>query len=179
MQFSLGRFIILVSMLSVVLALSFAAPFEIGFQLLTVISLVIIPPMILVGAVQARGVRQAFFLGCLVAGTPHFILSLYYGIFFGFQTIWSDGTPLIESVEDESGGILFLQLFHLIGYAIGMLGGLSGVCAHYFIRDNKRETTPANHIGAVVEALDDDPMAKEDLTVKEERPQPIGRIVPR
>ena len=133
MQFSLAKFIVLVTFANIILALSFAVPFPVGFYILTVISLIILPPFVIVGAVNNRGPRQAFFLGCLLAGTTHFICSIIFG-FLIIQAEWSDSL-------DASDGVQFYQYFHLVGYCLGILGGFSGVAAYFIVVDQPSGTT--------------------------------------
>ncbi|MEL7496993.1 MAG: hypothetical protein AAFN77_05245 [Planctomycetota bacterium] len=150
MKFSIARLIVAITLANVVFGLTFAAPAEIGIPILTFISLVILPPALIVGAVNTRGVRQAFFLGCMFAGIAHFILSTYIAIFFSF----SPSTFVTDLVEENS----VLRYIHLIGYMLGLTGGLSGVGMYYLIaHENKKldqkKSDQANQI--------DDPFAPE------------------
>ena len=134
MRFSMAKLLVAMLLLNVLVCLTFAAPAYIGYPILTLISLIIIPPAILVGVVNTRGPRQAFFLGCMVAGLPHFIFSVYIAVMLVFS--FSDVT---FSTDDESDWLV--QLTHLGGYFLGMLGGLSGVGAYFLIVASEKDTS--------------------------------------
>jgi hypothetical protein len=125
MRFSIAKLLVAMFAFNVLIGLSFAAPSWIGFPILTLIALVVVPPVIIVGAVNTRGPRQAFFLGCMVAGLPHFIVSLYTGVIMVISyEDWS-------WADDETAWIM--QMCHLGGYFFGLIGGLSGVGAWFMI----------------------------------------------
>lgn len=125
MRFSIAKLLVAMLLLNILVCLSFAAPSWIGYPLLTLIALIVVPPMILVGVVNTRGPRQAFFLGCMVAGLPHFIIALYTGV------------VMVISYEDWSwadGEVAWImQIAHIGGYFLGMLGGLSGFGAYFVL----------------------------------------------
>ena len=90
MQFSIAKLLLVTLFVNFMVAASFAFPPQIGFPLLTFVALIVIPPFIIVGAFNTRGLRQSFFLGAMVAGTPHFIVSAYFAVMVAFSVI-SDG----------------------------------------------------------------------------------------
>ena len=124
MRFSIARLIVATLLVNIVVCLTFAAPFEIGFPILTFISLVIIPPAMVVGVVNTRGARQAFFLGCMFAGLCHFVVSLYVAAVYSF------GAASLSEFGSEDAPLRYV---HLIGYTIGLTGGLSGVGMYYLV----------------------------------------------
>jgi len=125
MRFSIAKLLVAMLLLNVLVCLAFAAPAWVGYPILTLIALIIVPPIIIVGVVNTRGPRQAFFLGCMVAGLPHFIISLYMGVMIvlSYQD-WSWATD---------DGTWIMQLTQVGGYFLGLLGGLSGVGAYYLL----------------------------------------------
>ena len=141
MRFSIAKLLVAMLLLNVLVCLSFAAPPWIGYPILTLIALIVVPPIILVGTVNTRGPRQAFFLGCMVAGLPHFIISLYTGV------------VMVISFEDWSwaadDGVWIMQMSHVVGYFLGMLGGLSGLGAWFLIigNDAKKVTVSEKSAG--------------------------------
>lgn len=129
MRFSIAKLLVVMLLLNVLVCLSFAAPAWIGFPILTLIALIIVPPIIIVGAVNTRGRRQAFFLGCMVAGLPHFLYSLYFGV------IMASSLGDLSWADDD--GAWWMQASHLGGYFLGFIGGLSGLGAWYMIVGNE------------------------------------------
>lgn len=129
MQFSMARLLVSVLVVNVLLCLAFVVPSVVGVPLLTLCSLVVLPPFVIVGVFNTRKARQAFFLGCMVAGTPHFIYSVYLAVMVSAS--FSD-----LSFYDDGGWSM--QLFHLGGYFIGALGGLSGVGSYYLITSDEK-----------------------------------------
>lgn len=127
MRFSIARLLCFTLVFGIFMGLSFGLPVEIGFPILTAISLFILPPVIIVGVINTRGARQAFFLGCMLAGIGHHVFSLYIGITLS-ASFW----------QDLGGGDDMLEYFrfaHLIGISFGLIGGLSGVCAYFLVRE--------------------------------------------
>ena len=131
MRFTIAKLLIAMLLLNVLVCLSFAAPAWIGYPILTLISLIVVPPIIIVGVVNTRGPRQAFFLGCMVAGMPHFLVSLYMAVI------------MVISYQDwdwlDEDGVWVMQMSHVAGYFLGMLGGLSGLGAYFMIVGNDRK----------------------------------------
>ncbi len=131
MRFSMAKLMVGVLLLNLLLCLSFVTPLNIGYPLLTLVSLAVIPPFVIVGVFNTRGAKQAFFLGCMVAGTPHFIFSVYMAVMMSFSF-----SEWVNSSGDSDAWIM--QSSHLVGYMIGALGGLSGLGAFYFINSEER-----------------------------------------
>lgn len=142
MRFSIARLLIATVLVNLVLCLSYAVPAWIGFPALTFLSLIIIPPMIIVGVVNTRGARQAFFLGCMLSGIAHWVISMYMAVMFGVSAFDSSG--MSDIFEADEFGIL--RGMHAIGYLIGIMGGLSGVGMYFFVRTDTpkpAETKPS------------------------------------
>ena len=133
-RFTIAKLLIATVLINIAVCLTFAVPFEIGFPILTFISLVVLPPMIIVGVVNTRGARQAFFLGCMFAGIGHFIVSVWIFIAFAFGQF--GGSSDFKDLP---------KYIHLAGYAIGLMGGLSGVGMFYLVTTGQRrsESNPA------------------------------------
>ena len=122
MRFTIAKLILATLVINLVVCLTFAVPTEIGFPILTFVSLIVIPPAIVVGVVNTRGVRQAFFLGCMLSGVAHFIFCVYVAMVFAF------GEAIYDSVNDG------FQYMHLIGFIVGLCGGMSGVGMYYWLK---------------------------------------------
>ena len=133
MRFSIAKLIVVIFLASIVFCLTFAVDPYIGIPLLTFVSLFLIPPVLLVGAVNTRGAKQAFFLGCMISGIAHFVVSVYLAlfVFMGALTDWGD-----EEV---------LRYLHLGGYIFGLIGGCAGVGAYFFVKqDDAKDDTVEN-----------------------------------
>ena len=63
MQFSLKRLLVLFAFANLLIAAAFVFPLLLSMIVLTFVSLVVLPPIVIVGVVHTRGSRQAFFLG--------------------------------------------------------------------------------------------------------------------
>ena len=122
-HYSIAKMLAAMLFINIVVCLTFAVPVEIGFPILTFFSLIVLPPAIIVGIVNTRGARQAFFLGCMCAGMAHFVASVYIAIYYAFEPSG------INNQLDEAP----LCYIHLIGYTIGLIGGISGVGMYYLI----------------------------------------------
>lgn len=134
MRYSIAKMLAAMVIINIVVCLTFAVPIELGFPILTFISLIVIPPAIIVGVVNTRGARQAFLLGCMAAGLAHFIISIYIAIYFAFD---QSG---IDELYDSP-----LCYIHMIGYTVGLIGGLSGVGMYYLVslgQSEKRAVKP-------------------------------------
>lgn len=129
MRFSIARLLIATVLVNIILCLSYAAPVWIGFPALSFLSLIIIPPMIIVGVFNTRGARQAFFLGCMLSGIMHWVVSLYMAVMVAMSSF--DGSGMSDLLAADELGIF--RSFHIIGYVIGIIGGLSGVGMYFFV----------------------------------------------
>lgn len=146
MQFSIARLLLITLFVNFVLAASFALPGALGYLVLTCISLFVIPPFIIVGVVNTRGLRQSFFLGAMVSGIPHFIFTVYYGAMVAISLASGDldGWDELFAADSELGGI---QYVHPLCYLMGAIGGGFGMAAYLFFqwgdkKSNLPETTP-------------------------------------
>ena len=144
MQFSLAKFMVALLFVNILAGMTFALPLAWSVAVTTLVSVLVFPPIILVGCVQTRGLRQAFFLGALVAGTPHFVASVYYFAVFaislvGGNLIWAELSGASPSDEEA-----MIRYVHPICYLIGLAGGLVGMGAHLFLRSAKPAKTPAS-----------------------------------
>jgi hypothetical protein len=164
MQFSIAKLLLVTLFINFIVAASFAFPPVIGFPLVTFICLFVIPPFIVVGAVNTRGIRQSFFLGAMVAGVPHFIVSAYMAIMVGFTLSgadWSDFT------EMESP----MRYMHVLGLLIGALGGVSGMASFYFLKYGPKQSPskPQTINGSATDPLaEETPIAKEPISIPTE-----------
>ncbi len=129
MQVSLKTILVVVIFLSIITALSYAVPFMIGYLLLTVISLVVFPPVLVTGVVYSRGSKQAFFIGCMVTGMIHYFINFYMAVSFLIGGAFTNFDIDEVLVEDTEVG-LFVRSFTLMMYALGFLGGCSAWVAH-------------------------------------------------
>ncbi len=123
MQFSLKRLLILFAFANLLIAAAFVFPPILSMIVFTFVALVVLPPIIMVGVVQTRGSRQAFFLGAMVTGTPHFIINLYLLLMFSAELDFSQ----LMATDDDFG---YFGMMHLGFIVIGTLGGLMGMAAH-------------------------------------------------
>lgn len=168
MRFSIARLLIATVLVNVVLCLSYAAPVWIGFPALSFLSLIVIPPMIIVGVVNTRGARQAFFLGCMLSGIAHWVTSLYFVVVVGVSSF--DGSAFLEFFDGDEWGIL--RSFHAIGYLVGVLGGLSGVGMYFFVTESASSATEAAEAAKTIEEKSNHP--EEPRTEWEETPSPTA-----
>ncbi len=131
MRFSIAHLILATLVINLVVFMTFAVPFWIGFPIMTLVSLAVIPPAIIVGVVNTRGPRQAFFLGCMVAGVSHFIICIYLASAFAFDVSG------FNSLEDEP-----IRFAHFVGILIGACGGLSGVGMYCWLKSGEPGQAP-------------------------------------
>lgn len=140
MRFSIAHLILATLLINLIVFLTFAVPAWIGIPIMTFISMILIPPAMIVGAFNTRGERQAFFLGCMVAGVAHFIICIYIVIAISFD--WSS----LSSMEDEP-----LRYVHLVGLLLGACGGLSGMGMYKLLNFNKNERDSTKEQGSLSE----------------------------
>ncbi len=138
MRFSLKSFLMVVLLINLLAGITFGLPTYVSFSLLTFVSLVVFPPIIIVGVVNTSGYRRAFFLGAMVAGMMHYLVSFYYGYTLVLGGIQGD----ISDIDFEGDDVRFLVFMHPIGYLIGVIGGLSGMFAYWsLMRDGGERST--------------------------------------
>lgn len=129
--------LVVVNLIALVLAASFAMPVWLGFPLLTIVSVVVLPPTVLVGAFQTRGAKQAFFLGIVAGGALHYIISIYYAF---MVVIALADSGWAEVFSDAEG----LTYFHPVGYILGLVSGAAGVIAHRFLTSDQNTANPVD-----------------------------------
>lgn len=130
MRFSILKLVALTSFVALAFAATFAMPFGVGFLLLSVVSVLILPPIITVGAAATRGRQQAFFLGTLVSGVTHYVVSVYLGVTISVVMMSGDLFSGINDLADELGPAKYM---HLAGYFVGAIGGAMGALTHWFL----------------------------------------------
>ena len=135
MQFSIARLLLITLFVNFVVAATFAFPPILGVSVLTFLALFIVPPFIIVGAVNTRGLQQSFFLGAMISGTAHFVVCIYVGVMIT-ASIAEGGFS--GSDMDE----LWLRYLHGIGFLLGTIGGLSGMASFYFLKLGKKSKSP-------------------------------------
>ena len=161
MQFSIAKLLAVVVFINIVIAATWGLPAIVGMAVLLFISAVVLPPFLIVGAVNTRGIRQAFFLGAMVVGTPHFIYCTYIGVVLAIQSL--DGESLLEMVDEDTTG----NVIHLVGYVIGAIGGVCGMAAYWFV---KFDESKPDSLTAPIEskaAIKDSEKENADETIQE------------
>lgn len=135
MKFTIGTLLLVTLTVAVLLACGFILPAGIGALILTFISLFVLPPFIWVGAINLRGTQQAFFLGAIVSGIPHFVYSAYAAITYVIYR--SEGLSYILDPEFPRD----YCYIHLIGILLGCFGGFWGTVSHQFLirRSDKKD----------------------------------------
>ncbi|MEM7559256.1 MAG: hypothetical protein AAF394_09035, partial [Planctomycetota bacterium] len=101
MRFSILKLVALTSFVALAFAATFAMPFGMGFLLLSCLSILVLPSVIAVGAAVTRGRQQAFFLGALVSGVTHYVISVYLGVTMGMVLMSGEGVSALTQLEDE------------------------------------------------------------------------------
>lgn len=137
MKFTIGNLLIVTSFIASMLACAFVVPPVIGTAVLTLISLLVLPPFVWVGLINLRGRRQAFLVGAMIGGIPHFIYSAYFGTSIAFY-LYAEFS--MEYVFDQEVPRIFGYI-HLIGICISCFGGLSGIASYRVLR--------CGHVGPV------------------------------
>lgn len=127
MKFSMAWMMTVMGFVSVVLAAAFAMPPLVGFFVLTFISVAVMPQLIWIGAINSRGRKQAFFIGAILSGIPHFTITSYCLFLYAVE-------PSSLGAGDELG---IINIIHVAGYVVGLLGGVGGVLSHCFIVPEK------------------------------------------
>lgn len=136
MQFSILRIMLVTAFVSFVLAAVFGLPTPVGFLVLTFVSLFVLPPFIVVGVVNTRGLRQSFFLGAMISGIPHFLITAYFGCWIAILIVSGEGYASLanDGLVDEVG----MPIVHAAGFLVGTLGGLSGMASYAFLKVGNR-----------------------------------------
>lgn len=139
MQFSIARLLLITLFVNFVLAATFALPGAMGYLMLTFVSLFVLPPLLVVGVFNTRGLRQSFFLGAMVTGIPHFVFTVYYGLMIASSVVSEDLNIFLDVDETGLGG---LEYVHPIGYLLGAIGGSFGMAAFAFLKIGENQKTP-------------------------------------
>jgi len=144
MQFSISKFLVFVTFVCVLVAAAFAMPPMWGLFVLSFISLMVLPPFLWVGVFNTRGPVQAFFLGAIITGIPHFVASLCMAmpILMGAASADFDLADLlgIFSTSEEGGEeVIYLNITHFMGIFVGAMGGSIGMFAWWFIKSGSKE----------------------------------------
>jgi hypothetical protein len=137
MKFSILNLMLLTFGIALLAGCTFSFP-KIGYLILSIFSVFVIPPFIWVGIVNTRGARQSFFIGAAITGTPHFIYSVYTGIFlatnaisttrvFGPSGVTETTTGLMDSIDSS------MVYFHSIPILLGCMGGGMGMFAYWVL----------------------------------------------
>jgi len=154
MQFSIARLLLITLFVNFVVAATFAFPPIVGILLLTFVAMFVVPPFILVGVVNQRGIQQSFFLGAMITGIPHFIVTAYFFVVCVISGF--DGIDLGDLDELADYGYRYV---HAIGFLIGTIGGISGMASYWFLSFGKQRNSKDNtELG-----LDDDESKRPEI----------------
>lgn len=127
MNFSMARMMAVMAFVCVVLSSAFAMPTIVGWAILTFISTVILPPLIWIGALNLNGKAQAFFIGAILGGIPHFVVSSYFLVALAIEF------DLNTYLSSSDGELFWVNIVHLLGYVTGFSSGMGGVFAHWLL----------------------------------------------
>lgn len=142
MQFSIAKLLLVTLFVNFVVAAAFAFPPTLGVATLTFVALFVVPPFVIVGVVNTRGLRQSFFLGAMVSGSAHYVLNVYFAVMIA-MTVFENGVSTADFADDS------LRYVNACGFLLGALGGLCGMAAHYFltIGQPRKPTNNPNPLG--------------------------------
>lgn len=131
MQFSITRLFVITTFIAVLLSATFGLPDNLGAFVQWIMCMFVLPPFVVVGVISSRGLRQAFFIGAMVAGLPHYLANFY--ISFNVIT-FHESMLTIETFSDFDNNYRLRNLT-LIG--LGCFGGLMGMLAYFSMNKNK------------------------------------------
>lgn len=162
MQFRLLTVLILMAAVSVGCALLFAAPAWISIPALTLI-LWVSPAFWIAGVVYARGGRQAFFLGGLVAGAIPFLITSVYSMNFAsrFVRLLTTGNATAGSLyrdDFDIANVTFMGLALLSPGLFSVIGGGLAVLVRWINLPCMTRSPGDQHVPPSRQhALDEDP----------------------
>lgn len=139
MQFRLRTLWAVITYLSVIFALVFAAPPIIAWPLLGLL-LLVSPAVWIAGIVYGRRAWRAFFIGGTAAGIGPFVTTSLIALMYGIEELpllfrnWISSSP--TSADDRSTAIL-VSCWLLSSGPIAMMGGLLGCLVYWCFRDGK------------------------------------------
>ena len=123
------------------IAATFEMPFGLGFLLLSIVSILILPPVILGGCGNLGPPASVW--GTLVSGVTDYAGSVYLGVFLSLVMISGDLFRGINDSEDELGAAKYM---HLTGYLFGAVGGAMGDLTHWLLVPTRSEEDPTSWI---------------------------------
>lgn len=141
MQFRLRFLFAVVTYLSVILALVFAAPPIIAWPLLSLL-LLVSPAVWIAGIVYARGAWRAFFIGGTAAGIGPFVTTSLITLMYAVDAV----PPLVRDWSNAAANIgdrwtaILVSCFMLSSGPIAMLGGLLGCSIYWCFRSEPSVT---------------------------------------
>ena len=136
MQFSIARLLLITLFVNFIVAATFVFPPTIGVSVLTFVALFIVPPFIIVGVVNTRGLRQSFFLGVMISGTAHFVINVYIAVMLLIS--FADGGVNLADFDDDN----WIQYLNGAGFLLGSIGGVSGMAAYYSLKLGDQKKVP-------------------------------------
>jgi hypothetical protein len=136
MQFRLRTLLAVITYLSVISALVFAAPPVVAWPLLGLL-LLVSPAVWIVGIVYGRGARRAFFIGGTAAGIGPFVATSFVSLMYavdGLAPLLLNSTSSSISSDDRWTTILVSCLLLSSG-PIAMGGGLLGSLVYWGFKE--------------------------------------------
>ncbi len=144
MQFSLAKLFLVLLFIGLLLGATFSLPQSIGLIMLVFISSFVLPAFVIVGVIQTRGIRQAFFLGALFTGIPHTVFNTYLVVSYAMGSGASGKFDSLAEFADDSRAVHIVQLLAIL---LGCFGGLSGMAAYCFFRMGTKAKLPLSEPG--------------------------------
>ena len=126
MRFSILSFLIVILFVNLLVGLVFGVGGPLAYLLITLIALFVLPPFLWVGLIQTRGVKQSFFIGAIVSGIPHAVITAWM---LSMVVAQGDLIDIWESNNwtEDADDYLFFNVMHLVFIFLGTMGGLVGM----------------------------------------------------
>ena len=143
MRFSTRSFFLVIAFYTFVIAITFSLQSLFGLLLMMFLAMFVFPPFVQVGAFTTRGITQGFFIGTAIGGIPHFVLTLYLGVYGAMGGLFE-----FESLFKTNDTCAYFLVGNLVGIGLSSIGGLSGLISygllHGFSNPKKSEVLNAN-----------------------------------
>lgn len=133
---------ILIAILSILFAMTFTTPPALGLYLWSWVCVGIFPPFVVVSVVFSRGERRAFFIGCMIAGSMHFLVNFYLGITL-ITELLDLSLPDFAGFLDGGWGPHFdSRIMQLLFTGLSFGGGLIGMQAYRMAENSNNDVAP-------------------------------------
>ncbi len=152
MKLSLKTQLLIVGLCAILFLASFGLPSNLGISLLCLVSC-LMPAFVMPAILYSRDETRAFFVGCALAGFPHFVANTIM-VVTAYIMLMSDSYIEFDDLFLEFENAEFMvKSMHGLCYGFALLGGFLALVSYRIFKEQKKTELPAQQAPSKTEEV--------------------------